>query len=173
MKVHLFGATSSPSCAAFSLRQTALDFGHGYEPLVASTVEGAAYVDDVLASVSDVEAELPKSVKRTRSIPTCTRQLSESHCTAANGVRGPKHFIGGGAVCNCVRGIVYECPRGVVYECQRRCDHVRLIYDVGALAPKIVTRCGASPSVLLSHLHFVCVIETPRVLKQGVHKLHC
>jgi len=55
MKVHLFGATSSPSCAAFSLRQTALDFGHGYEPLVASTVEGAAYVDDVLTSVSDVE----------------------------------------------------------------------------------------------------------------------
>ena len=55
MKVHLFGATSSTSCAAFSLRQAALDFGHGYEPLVASTVERAAYVDDVLTSVSDVE----------------------------------------------------------------------------------------------------------------------
>jgi len=42
MKVHLFGATSSPSCAAFSLGQAALDFGHGYEPLVAPTVEEAA-----------------------------------------------------------------------------------------------------------------------------------
>jgi len=63
MKVHLFGATSFPSCAAFSLRQAALDFGHGYEPLVAPTVEGAAYVDNVLVSVSDVEAELPKSVQ--------------------------------------------------------------------------------------------------------------
>jgi len=26
---------------------------------------------------------------------------------------------------------------------------------------------------LSSHLHFVCVVETPHVLKQGVHKLHC
>ena len=42
VKVHLFGATSSPSCAAFSLRQAALDFGDGYEPLVVSTVERAA-----------------------------------------------------------------------------------------------------------------------------------
>ena len=63
MKVHLFGATSSPSCAAFSLRQAALDFGHGYEPLVAPTVEEAAYVDNVLVSVSDIETELPKSVQ--------------------------------------------------------------------------------------------------------------
>ena len=60
-----------------------------------------------------------------------------------------------------------------MYECQRRYDRVRLIYDVGALTPKIVTRCGASPSVLLSRLHVVCVVETPRVLKQGVRKLHC
>ena len=63
MKVHLFGVTSSPSCVAFSLRQAALDVGHGYEPLVAPTVEEAAYVDNVLSSVSDIEAELPKSVQ--------------------------------------------------------------------------------------------------------------
>jgi len=63
--------------------------------------------------------------------------------------------------------------RGAVYECQRECDRVRLTYDVGALAPKIVTRCSASPSVLLSRLHFVCVVKTPRILKQGVYKLHC
>jgi len=128
--------------------------------------------------------------KRTGSIQTCTRELSEWPCTGANGVRAPEFNIGGGAVCNCVRGIVYEWTRGTVYErvrgvvydwtrgavyeCQRGgCDHVRMIYDVGALAPKIVTRCGASPSVLLSYLHVVCVVETPRVLKQGVYKLHC
>ena len=57
-----------------------------------------------------------------------------------------------------------------MYERQRRYDRVGLIYDVGALAPKIVTQCGAGPSVLLSRLH---VVETPRVLKQGVCKLHC
>ena len=60
-----------------------------------------------------------------------------------------------------------------MYECQRRYDHVRLIYDVGALALKIVTRCSASLGVLLSRLHVVHVVETPRVLKQGVCKLHC
>jgi len=48
MKVHLFGATSSPSCADFSLRQATLDFGHGYEPPFASKVEGAAYVDGTM-----------------------------------------------------------------------------------------------------------------------------
>ena len=105
------------------------------------------------------------------------------------GVRGFVYECMRGAVCDCVRGIVYECPRGnvyervrgimyewtrgAVYECQRRYDRVRLIYDVGALAPKIVTRCGASPSVLLSRLHVVYVVETPRVLKQGVWMLHC
>jgi len=104
-------------------------------------------------------------------------------------VRGIVYEWARGIVCDCVRGIVYECPRanvyervrgvvyewtrGAVYECQRRYDRVRLIYDVGALAPKIVTRCGASPSVLLSRLHVVCVVKTPRVLKQGVCKLHC
>jgi len=65
MKIHLFGATCSPSCAAFSLRQAALDFGHGYEPLVASTVERATYVDDVLTAVSDVETGI-KLVDRLR-----------------------------------------------------------------------------------------------------------
>jgi len=39
MKVHPFGATSSPSYATFSLRQAARDFGGAYEPVVASTVE--------------------------------------------------------------------------------------------------------------------------------------
>jgi len=58
MKVHLFGATSSPSCAAFSLRQAARDFGGAYEPVVASTVERCMYVDDCLTSVSDVETAI-------------------------------------------------------------------------------------------------------------------
>jgi len=50
--------------------------------------------------------------------------------------------------------------REVVYECQRRCDRVRLIYDVGALAPKIVTRCGASPSVC--HHTFISSVSLKR-----------
>nr|CAB3263156.1 uncharacterized protein LOC104265735 [Phallusia mammillata] len=58
MKVHLFGAASSPSCAAFCLRQAASDFGSEFEPLVASTVERNFYVDDCLTSVSDVNTGL-------------------------------------------------------------------------------------------------------------------
>jgi len=43
-----------------------------------------------------------------------------------------------------------EVNEGAVYEYQRGgCVRVRLIYDVGALAPKIVMRCGASPSVFV------------------------
>ena len=73
-----------------------------------------------------------------------------------------------------MRGVVYDWTRGAVCECQRGgCDHVRMIYDVGAMVRMIVTRCSTSPSVLLSRLHVVCVVETPRILKQGVCKLHC
>jgi len=58
MKVHLFGGTSSPSCAAFSLRQAACDVGGAYEPVVASTIERCVYVDDCLTSVLDVETAI-------------------------------------------------------------------------------------------------------------------
>ena len=33
MKVHLFGAASSPACASFYLRQSGKDFGHLYSVL--------------------------------------------------------------------------------------------------------------------------------------------
>ena len=58
MKVHLFGTTSSPSCAAFSLGQAARDFGGADEPFVASTIERCMYVDDCLTSVSDVKTAI-------------------------------------------------------------------------------------------------------------------
>ena len=51
MTVHLFGATSSPSCAAFALRQAAIDYGPEFEPYVVSAVEKNFYVDDCLLSV--------------------------------------------------------------------------------------------------------------------------
>jgi len=54
MKVHLFVATSSPSCAAFCLRRVAKDFGAEFEPVIASTVERSFYIDDLL--------ELPGSI---------------------------------------------------------------------------------------------------------------
>ena len=54
MKVHIFGATSSPSCAAFALRQTVVDFGGDYEATIFTAIEQNFYVDDCLLSVPNV-----------------------------------------------------------------------------------------------------------------------
>ena len=39
MTVHIFGAKSSPCCANFSLRQTVVEFGHLYEPLISKIIQ--------------------------------------------------------------------------------------------------------------------------------------
>jgi len=230
MKVHLFVATSSPSCAAFSLRQAALDFGHGYKPLVASTVEGAAHVDDVLASVSDVEADLPKAVQahsinsnlherilrvtlhrcrwrqRTRVLHRCRSRV---RLHARNRVRMPTRNRVRMRARSCLwmharnrvlmraknrvrlrarnharmptRNRLRMCSRSGVRMNERSClrvlawrrDRVWLIYDVGALAPKIVTQCGASPSVFVIMPSFRLCRWNATLLKQVLYKMHC
>ena len=55
MKVHLFGAKSSPSCAAFALLRTAKVYGKDYQPDVSTVVRENFYVDDCLVSVDDAE----------------------------------------------------------------------------------------------------------------------
>ena len=52
MTVHLFGATSSPSCAAFAMKRTIEDNAEMFQPEVAKTVERNFYVDDCLKSVT-------------------------------------------------------------------------------------------------------------------------
>ena len=53
MCVHLFGATSSPSCAAFCLRKAATQFGSNFDPRVAATIEQNFYVDDLLCTAAN------------------------------------------------------------------------------------------------------------------------
>lgn len=53
MVVHLFGATSSPSCANFALRKTAEDAKGNMAPAAVAAVLNNFYVDDCLLSVSD------------------------------------------------------------------------------------------------------------------------
>ena len=55
MVVHLCGATSSPACASFCLRQVVKDFGHMHQPLTSEIIIHNFYVDDCLASFSPVE----------------------------------------------------------------------------------------------------------------------
>ena len=50
MSVHLFGATSSPSCANFALRRTASDNAGLFDADVSQTVFDRFYVDDCLAT---------------------------------------------------------------------------------------------------------------------------
>ena len=51
MLVHLFGATSSPSCANFALRRCAEDNKDSFSPQIVDTIMNNFYVDDCLASV--------------------------------------------------------------------------------------------------------------------------
>ena len=55
MEVHLFGATSSPSCSRFALRRTAEDNKGEFSENVVKTVKRNFYGDDCLKSVKSVE----------------------------------------------------------------------------------------------------------------------
>ena len=54
MQVHLFGATSSPSCANFALRKTAEDHKADFDEEMINTVNKNFYVDDCLKSVPTI-----------------------------------------------------------------------------------------------------------------------
>ena len=54
INVHLFGATSSPCCSTFSLRQAAIDFHSIVDSIdVVSAVQDNSYADDFLSSAHD------------------------------------------------------------------------------------------------------------------------
>ena len=55
MQVHLFGVTSSPSCANFAVRKTAEDHKADFdEEIINNTVNKNFYVDDCLKSVPTI-----------------------------------------------------------------------------------------------------------------------
>ncbi|XP_041349189.1 uncharacterized protein LOC121368518 [Gigantopelta aegis] len=54
MQVHLFGATSSPSCSSFALRHTAEEFSDEFKA-AANVIKRHFYVDDCLTSVKSEE----------------------------------------------------------------------------------------------------------------------
>ena len=58
MKVHIFGATSSPSCANYALKRVADDNTAHYSDKVLQTIKLNFYVDDCLKSVSSEEEAL-------------------------------------------------------------------------------------------------------------------
>ena len=62
MKVHIFGAVSSPGCANFALRQTASDHRHLSEA-ASETLAANFYVDDLLKSVQNNKVASRLAVK--------------------------------------------------------------------------------------------------------------
>ena len=58
MKVHAFGATSSPSCCNYALKKTAVDNGKKHHPNVATTLQYIFDGDDLLKSVKDAKAAI-------------------------------------------------------------------------------------------------------------------
>ena len=59
MTVHLFGATSSPSCASFALRKCAEEHSGQFKAEVVETVLQNFYVDDCLKSVATESEAIP------------------------------------------------------------------------------------------------------------------
>jgi hypothetical protein len=55
MEVHLFGATSSPSCSSYALQRTARDNSQDFTDEAVSTIKNNFYVDDCLKSVKTSE----------------------------------------------------------------------------------------------------------------------
>ena len=67
MTVHLFGATSSPGCANFTLKRTADDFEELFGSEPATFVKKDFYVDDGLKSVPSA-TEASALIKSTKSL---------------------------------------------------------------------------------------------------------
>lgn len=56
MRVHLFGAVSSPGCANYALRKTAQDNAAKYDKEITDAVRNDFYVDDFVKSVDSVQS---------------------------------------------------------------------------------------------------------------------
>ena len=67
MQVHLFGATSSPSCCGFALRKVAKDNASRVDPAIVDSICRSFYVDDFLRSFGTVK-EAKRVVKSLHKI---------------------------------------------------------------------------------------------------------
>ena len=65
MRVHIFGAASSPSCCNYALRQTAIDNEDDFDEITTDTMKRNFYVDDCLKSVIDEHSAIQISKQLT------------------------------------------------------------------------------------------------------------
>jgi len=127
----------------------------------------------LLAPVSDVEAELPKSVQAhwiDSNLHERTLRVTLNRCKWRQRTRAQRRWRS--RVVN-ERNRVRTCVRSRVR--MRARSRVRVSAKMWSWSTGSED-CNAMRWQLECFVitpYFVCVVETPRVLKQGVHKLHC
>ena len=98
MTVHLFGATSSPSCANFALRRTAVDNKDRFGEDACSTLQRNFYVDDMLKSVED-------EVTATDLVPRVTAMCHAGGFHLTKFVSNSRYVLDSVPVCDRSKGV--------------------------------------------------------------------
>ena len=168
MMVHLFGATSSPSCAAFSLRQTAHDYGSEFDPDISNVVHHNFYVDDCLCSVSSVK----EGVKIVTQLPQLLQnggfhltKWSSNNSSVLQAVPGPERST---LLLNLDLHNSIERVLGIRWNIKRDVFEFRV-----NIPPHSLTRRGilSTLSSLFDPLGFVSpIILNPKILLQNLCK---
>ena len=86
MLVHLFGATSSPSCANYALKKTAEDNKDCFPPIVCDTVHHNFYVDDCLKS-------LPSKEEAMQMVQDLASMLQKGSSLCSPGSMFPRFYV--------------------------------------------------------------------------------
>ncbi|XP_047739152.1 uncharacterized protein LOC125178730 [Hyalella azteca] len=158
LKVHVFGARSSPSVANFALRQAAVDFST--DPRTKSAIFNNFYVDDVLKSVEGVQeaATLYRNIGRVLSqggfklTGFCANSKELVHLVLGVGessVVGPVHEITGHAPNSKTLGLAWNTQGDVLMYNFDRLGRGATRRDVLSIVASIYDPLGvASPTIV-------------------------
>ena len=138
MAVHLFGATSSPSCASFCLRRVLEECGEDCSMRTKEIISRSFYVDDCLASVSSEEEAVRVIAELRQVLSRCgfnlTKWISNSETVLAT---IPSENRAEGAKLLSLEGSCKERVLGVQWEVASDCLCVKI-----AIPNKPYTRRG-------------------------------
>ena len=159
MMKHLFGATSSPSCANFCLQKTASTYQEEFEPDTIQTVMRNRYVDDLMKSVSSPEAAIKLSTQLRELLMKGGFRLTKWLCNDRDVlVEIPEHERASSVVNLDIGDLPTTCTLGLKWNVEAD----KLIWDVSTkfkhlVETKPVTRRGilAIVSSLFDPLGFI------------------
>jgi len=100
MMVHLFGATSSPSCCAFALNRCAEDNATNASPETVATVKQNFYVDDMLKSVKTVDDAAKLVDELTNLLVSCGFHLTKFLSNKREVLQGLSEIVGAVSMLN-------------------------------------------------------------------------